>query len=323
MIIEDKSPNAGAPPYLDLEPRLPPEIEHEILVQAFQISTINSRMNLLLVSKRAFTWINPLIYRVVVMNFQGSYVPPLSSLRKYGTHVVHMRLIGSFSSDPSSTGFPALLLCPNVTNFVMWSTLSSRSIPRLFELRGLKRLLFHHPGSLEDDLIDLHRQLEKDQRSGHGHDRIGGDPILISRQKWCENITHLAWGTISSDETRLPLFTLFPNLTHFLIGGWNSSNVVLEILRFCPRLEVFIWLLANFDSSDATFVIEPSVKGKSLDLGDIRIVTIEGDLINDWVRGTKGGDDMWVIAERKVEERRKLQISASVGNRSDNDVDVF
>ena len=36
-------------------------------------------------------------------------------------------------------------------------------------------------------------------------------------------------------------------------------------------------------------------------------VTIEGDLINDWVRGSKREDDMWIIAERKVEERRQSQ----------------
>ncbi|TFK61010.1 hypothetical protein BDN72DRAFT_850015, partial [Pluteus cervinus] len=273
MTGEDQSPNARA----GLETRLPPEIEHEILVQAFQVSSIEHRVNLLLVSKRAFTWLNPMIYQVVTMH-EGSYTPPLSSLSKHGTHVVHTRLIGSFSSGLSSIESSTLSLCSNITNLFVWSTLSSNTIPRLFELRHLKRLLFHHPGNLEGVLINLQQGRKQHLRLG-GHDysdinleSCGDDPALVSRLEWCKNITHLAWGTFP-DESQVPLLDLFPNLTHFLLGDWNSPNVVLEILKLCSQLKVLIWLLAKFNSREETVAIEASPKEtKALDVDDLRVV---------------------------------------------------
>ncbi|TFK61016.1 hypothetical protein BDN72DRAFT_485695 [Pluteus cervinus] len=297
------NPNSPSQNIADLdpaEPRLPPEIEREILVLAFHTSTIASRANLLLISKRAFTWLNPITYQVVAPNesIGGEYTPPPTFLSKYGSHVLHVRTTNSDSSCSESS---ILSLCPNITNLVIWTTISSETVPKLFRLSNLKRLSFHCPGDLEDRLRELY-----DDRG------ISKDPAMISRRKWCSNITHLAWGSITYEQS-VPLLTQFPNLTHVLLGAWNSVNIVLQILKFCPGLKVLISLLANFGPSEKTFAVDVSPEGRAIDVGDIRVVTIEGELVKDWLRGSWGGDDMWIIAERRVEERRRLKRLADSG----------
>ncbi|TFK69477.1 hypothetical protein BDN72DRAFT_612659 [Pluteus cervinus] len=158
---------------------------------------------------------------------------------------------------------------------------SARATVKIFDL-PLKRLSLHYVDVFDHHLTPFHDT----------------DPGKI----WCSNITHIAWGTLTESLCRL--FTYFPNLTHIMVGAWNTTTLVGEVLKQYPSVQVLIWLLADFRSDNETFVIEPNEE-KDSGFDDYRVVTINGHLFKDWIRGAQGEEDMWDIAERKVKERKE------------------
>ncbi|TFK73874.1 hypothetical protein BDN72DRAFT_135425 [Pluteus cervinus] len=268
----DLSPDAHT------EPCLPSEIEYEIFMMAYHNTAVADRLNLLQVAKRVYAWLIPLLYRTVAINgnHQSKY-PNLDILKRLGSHVRYIYV----SQNGSSMDISALVSsCPHIVNLSFWY--HPTEIPEIFHL-PLKRLSVY-------DLEIFEKQLTNALASAH----------KAQVQKWCSNITHLAWGRLGIDLCR-DLAPRFPNVTHFLLGEWNSKDVILEVLKSCPRLQVMIRLLASFESTGRTFVED------DLDPVDIRVVTVNACLSSDWIRGREGEDDMWVIAERKVKERRECK----------------
>ncbi|TFK72665.1 hypothetical protein BDN72DRAFT_957171 [Pluteus cervinus] len=265
-----------------MEPHFPPEIELEIFLVAYHTSSSADKLTFLQVSKRVSAWLVPLLYRVVSIKDSASRYPPVQSLEKYGTHVryIFIRPSGIQMQDP------LLSHCPYVRDLSFWFTLGTIN-PKIFDL-PLSRLSIQYLGRFEHQLKPIIQDVDQDT------------PRV---RQWRLRITHLSMGSFDPDMGQL--LSLFPNLTHLLFGAWNHPRIVQEALKLCPRLEVMVWLLGSYRSRTETLVEEDPQLAPHFD--DIRVVTISGYLALDWLRGTEGLDDMWVIAERKIQERRALR----------------
>ncbi|TFK61599.1 hypothetical protein BDN72DRAFT_965070 [Pluteus cervinus] len=260
-----------------MEAHFPPEIELEIFLAAYHTSSGADKLTFLQVSKRVFAWLVPLLYRVVSITDGASKYPPVQSLEKYGTHVryIHISPFGIRMQGPLLTH------CPHVRDLSFWFALDIIN-PKIFDL-PLSRLTIHYLNGFEHQLKHIVQNQDTPQV-----------------REWRLRITHLGMGSLDSSTRQFLSF--FPNLTHLLFGAWNRRDLAQEALKLCPGLEVMIWLLASYRSSTETFVEEDPKLAPHFD--DIRVVTINGYLALDWLRGTERMDDMWVIAERKIQERR-------------------
>lgn len=162
--------------------------------------------------------------------------------------------------------------------------------PEIFDL-PLTRLSVHSLCTFEHDLNEVVQS-----------------PDTSRVAEWCSRITHINMG--SFDDAARQHLPFFLNLTHLLIGAWNHEAATQEALKLCPRLEVLIWLVGSYRSTKETFVEENSERAPHFD--DIRVVTINAYFALDWLRGAEGMDDMWIIAERDIVERRQLKKSSRI-----------
>ncbi|TFK61020.1 hypothetical protein BDN72DRAFT_904482 [Pluteus cervinus] len=266
-------------------PGLPVEILYEIFVMALHKHPKGST-NLLLVSRNVLEWLIPLIYKVIVLESGIAYPPP-EVLKLHGHHVKNIWFSGyppSFANDGTT-----LKVCPNVTNFALWYDPDDSTthqilsvLPEVFDL-PLKRLsIYTLSDELERQIQDVENQKSK---------------------SWCSNITHVAWGAVTP--SACALFPSFPNLSHFLFGDWCSMEtqaIVDEVLNNCPTLEVVIVLLGTAQSESEFFVLASL---GDVVFEDVRVVVANGYFTASWTSGARGEDDLWVIAERTVKDRRK------------------
>ncbi|TFK61017.1 hypothetical protein BDN72DRAFT_485696 [Pluteus cervinus] len=254
---------------------LPPEIEYEIFALAFH-NDEEGRTRLLRVAKRVAEWLVPMLYEVVIIAEGDGWrlYPPIESLQQHGHHV--KRIIVSSASVPF-TQTTLLSTCPNVTDLVLWYGIDTTA--EVLKL-PITRLFFKNTDFVGAELWDL--------------------PKTPQIERWCSNITHVVLGSQINDSDsirNLNVLTLFPSLTHFMTFCWNKAPVIHRILGCCPRLKVFVWLWGKCGARDFTKI----VKGEDeCPVDDPRIVTLNGYYLMDWIRGSRGEDDIWRLAEGEI-----------------------
>ncbi|TFK61019.1 hypothetical protein BDN72DRAFT_850023 [Pluteus cervinus] len=273
-------------------PQLPPELEYEIFTIAYHQDP-DSRLNLLLVSKRVYEWLIPVICKIMVIaRFPKANHPPPEIFKKYGHHVKHILF-----SDPRTFTYPVdegeiLELCPNVFNLVLW--FSTTTPAEVFNLRLERLTLQPFSDKFEDEMQRLRKTDEE------------------KYCKWSKSITHIAWPSIKL--VGCELLSSFPNLTHFLIGDWNLDvpRIVEYMVKWCGGLEVLVVLMGKMPIPDtAGSYVHDSLDGAVFE--DSRVVVVERYYVLDWVEGARGGDDLWKVAERTVNERRgRMRASESL-----------
>ncbi|TFK64392.1 hypothetical protein BDN72DRAFT_963237 [Pluteus cervinus] len=263
---------------------LPPEIEYEIFVLAFY-NDEKGRTNLLRVAKRVTDWLIPMLYKVVIIvkGVDEQPYPPVESLRQHGHHV--RSIVASFHFDSQGTFAGDMLLssCPHVSDLVLWNGVNTTA--KVLNL-PITRLFFKETDFVGAKLWDL--------------------PKTPQIQRWCSNITHLVLGGhINDSEVAstpcLNVLTLFPSLTHFMTFCWNKTPVIRRILACCLRLKVFVWLWGRPAIVNRTTVAR---EGDECPVDDPRIVTLNGYYLTDWIKGSRGEDDIWILAEREIRNRR-------------------
>ncbi|TFK69500.1 hypothetical protein BDN72DRAFT_959569 [Pluteus cervinus] len=257
---------------------LPPEIEHEIFVLAFY-NDKKGRVNLLRVAKRMSEWLIPKLYEAMVIAREPHVqpYPPIDSLERHGHHV--RRLLATFVPPPM-TVHRLLSACPNATDLALWHGPTTSS--QVLHL-PITRLLIESHDFVGTNLWDL--------------------PKTLQIKQWCSNITHVVLATqVDVSDSLLNIPTLFPSLTHLMTFCWNEPPVVRRLLANCKQLEVFIWLWGRGRADAPIYVVE------GLDecpVDDRRIVTLNGSYVNDWIRGSRGEDDLWILAEREIQNQKK------------------
>ncbi|TFK59583.1 hypothetical protein BDN72DRAFT_966010 [Pluteus cervinus] len=265
---------------------LPPEIEHEIFVLAFYNGE-KGRTNLLRVAKRVAEWLIPMLYKVVIlMNREDQHpYPPVESLRRHGHHVRSIIASLRLHLHQTFTGDIILSSCPNVSDLAFWCGVNTTA--EVLNL-PITRLYFNNTDFVGTQLWDL--------------------PKTPQIEQWCSNITHLVFGNcINNSEVDstpcLNVLTLFPSLTHFMTFYWNKTPVIRRILVCCLRLKVFVWLLGRQSGINRTTVVKRRYDECPVD--DPRIVTLNGCYLSDWIEGSRGGDDIWILAEREIRKKRR------------------
>ncbi|TFK73876.1 hypothetical protein BDN72DRAFT_834205 [Pluteus cervinus] len=279
--------------------RFPPEIEYEIFVLAFE-SRKKRRTDLLCVAKRVEDWLCPHIYNVLV--FRGRNEPPLSAIQKYGHHVQQILVIDRPETPISASDI--FEHCPNIWNLGFWVGLYLSE--GVFQLKDVRRLVLHDLNFFRAE--EGGREVDAIQADGSAPDKDSDLPLStvtsIDKKIWFSNITHILVTSISTESGAVLL--QFPNLTHLGLLSSNSLQVLEYILHSHPRLEILVWLLVVIGSDDKMLVLDvTSTQAPRTD--DKRVVTIDTNFTEDWTRAAKREttEDMWKVAERTVEERKK------------------
>ncbi|TFK61011.1 hypothetical protein BDN72DRAFT_850016 [Pluteus cervinus] len=271
-------------------PSLPPELECEIFTMAYHQDPKNLT-NLLTVSKRIANWIIPLIYEIIaVSNYPHINHPRLDSVQRYGHHIKHLFLSLTWENIDEET---ILRSCPNLSNLGIWNECISPVA--LFDL-PLKRLAFRIcPIGFTSRLKNLQEMDEE------------------KYQRWCSNITHITWERISLFVCKSFLVTAFPHLTHFLFGcrresacylgpdSQEAQAIVKYMVASCKSLEVLVVSSERAAGEDLT---PQSSTLFGVEFEDVRVVKMIRCFVTDWVRGARGEEDLWAVAEKTIKERR-------------------
>ncbi|KAJ7028843.1 hypothetical protein C8F04DRAFT_50204 [Mycena alexandri] len=264
-------------------PVLPPELEREIFeeVATQWPETIPS---LLLVSHRVYEWIEKIKYRTVTSTGELSTCS-LATLRRaiqsnskapsfFHTHVRHLFVRRLFrGKETENMMLPEILrVCTGIQSLAFIRCgIPSSLLPTLATLRP--RQLWMRIDSLVFE-TDLCR------------------PMLTC-------VTHLAlWDRVTSIHSDiaawLSLLAMFPSLTHLMIIAAKPS-LAPHILASSKKFKVL--------------VTYSDISGKELDNADDRYVNIGvHKFAEQWLMGTRGGNNFWARAEAFIAKKRRGEI---------------
>ncbi|TFK65224.1 hypothetical protein BDN72DRAFT_900892 [Pluteus cervinus] len=245
------------------EPRLPPELEEKIFIQAID-HNFSDVPNMILVAKRVYHWLIPHIFNVVLLHEDKSFPVKfnLPTFQRYAKHIQHLSL-----DDPIVVKHLALFT--NVTNLVLWQ---EHGPPELEIL-----LTFNHLTHLS---INIHSKPSATYFS------------LFSK------VTHLDLVSACSNWSLAHALIKFPLLTHLCVLTAIKTDVLKLFLdrNRCRNLKVVI-LWGSNGTQKKTFV--PEKARENLPVEDERFLNVlcQG-MVEDWKTGARGGDDMWRVADR-------------------------
>ncbi|TFK66739.1 hypothetical protein BDN72DRAFT_843828 [Pluteus cervinus] len=185
-------------------PHLPPELEHEIFLLAFQSEGAEVN-NLCLVAKRVLDWLIPQIYHLVIISSEKSSPINFNEIvyKKYGHHVRHL-----FLEDDELGG--CLHLFPNVINLAFWVASDPADV--------------HLPALLQLPLTCI---------------STNPSPELF---QLFANVTHLDFlSGFDSESMDIKSVLYLPKLTHVCVVSESSLRLFLERER-CPQLKMgIVW----------------------------------------------------------------------------------
>ncbi|KAJ7256018.1 hypothetical protein C8J57DRAFT_1344966, partial [Mycena rebaudengoi] len=252
--------------------------------EIFEIAAIEipqSMPQLVRVARRVCVWIEPLLYRTLIVTphrkldldalrlaiekHPAKFAKYLRSFFDWETH-----------SDNEWT-LRILPLCSDIRNFA-WFYADSTMVPAL-EAMQLRRLSVV--------LLDL----------------VESSPVDPSRPLF-RTLTHLdLWDSDTEFLTGLP-FAQFPALTHLSVNHLNtqSSPFLASILRDCTRLCILVSMqMIPFEAGSETHY--------SVDDPRFVLMWLSNDeYVEDWKVGVDGGKDFWVRAELFVAKRKRGEI---------------
>ncbi|TFK64395.1 hypothetical protein BDN72DRAFT_881537 [Pluteus cervinus] len=190
-------------------PILPPELEQQIFTMAFRDDeSMDDSWSYLLVAKRTFEWLVPLLYEIVIMHNVMHWPPTHNfpeNLPRYGHHVRHLLLEKGKEGN--------IHYCPNVTNLALVDLEDIGS--------DLLKTLVSLP--LKELSIDISILPES--------------PLLIP---FFANITHLDMAYIWSGAA-LEMFSYFTSLTHLmLLDRDDNQHLVNDIINRVPTLKILV-----------------------------------------------------------------------------------
>ncbi|KAF9526893.1 hypothetical protein CPB83DRAFT_444601 [Crepidotus variabilis] len=279
------------------ESRLPAELEREIFEIAAANQDIQTGLKLILTAKRVREWIEPTFYRVLIKCTDVPRTSPflkhlhlenISPIERQKLSYCHCLLLQSISVEDAVN---LLSACPNITDLAMW--VLQGSYTPLGEI-----LLSMKIQRLSVRINDVLRGFS----SSH---TLIGSPLS-------QALTHLDLIDLNSGfwDSAWKAFVALPRLTHLAVDGNNVVPTIEGMLNESKSIKLIVatstthaYLQGDLSNGEST--------SKWLGAWDVRFIHFpypEGP-ISCWVEGTKGGEDLWVGAE-KAQSNRIEQLKA-------------
>ncbi|KAF8134670.1 hypothetical protein K438DRAFT_1997711 [Mycena galopus ATCC 62051] len=264
-----------------------PELERGI----FEIAALSDSgviPSLLRVARRVLEWIEPLLYRVMVIDGSPRARPFHRAFQLKPTVVANGVQHVSFISSglwPEQDMQALLRLCgPRLLSLAVIG--STDILPALSHLSQLRRW------------------------SGSLASLFSGHPAIDFSISPFRNLTHMdLWDKINADDTVIcPGLAVLPCLTHLCLNlrlylRLYGHVVVPRILAQCLHLQVLV-LMPNPAAARILRKHPPTM--------DMRFVVSFGrNYWKDWEVGARGGTDFWAAADEFVALKRRGKIEAS------------
>ncbi|KAJ7150638.1 hypothetical protein C8R46DRAFT_496437 [Mycena filopes] len=259
----------------------PLELEREIFETA-ALQNLDTIPTLLRVSRRVHVWVEPLLYRIVVIPDRTAPIlpavqakpPPFLQLAVHHLFI-QPQMAGAVDIIRSCSGIHSLFLDgrpdTNLLDILDRMQLRRFNFTVPSSLSGWAEGIFTRPTFLRVTHLELFQDLP------HGS-------------------AHLSWRHWS------PLATL-PALTHLCLAESQASLILPDVVAECAQLLIIVtawWGLGTY---------KPRVFAQTLTVTDPRVVVILIDsYIEDWKLGAAGGADFWVRAEIFVARKRRGEI---------------
>ncbi|KAJ6458042.1 hypothetical protein C8R47DRAFT_1203298 [Mycena vitilis] len=264
---------------------LPPELEREI----FEITAIQDPRSipaLLRVCRRVHTWVEPLLYRIlIIFEWNSRLASALTSkpaaFLKAAVRHAYLHLDGSQKAVKVAE---ILSKCSGIINLVLGGDWDSEILDSLHSMRPQKLdiatslhnasiwgiLTFKHPFFLSVTHLSLFYQ-----------------PRGSMQEQWCD------WASLAA----------LPALTHLSLSKNLARDILREALAECHNIVVVIAIIWGHYPHGRASAIEFA---QGLTVSDLRIaVVLIPHYSKDWEIGARGGPDYWVRAEAFV--ARKLE----------------
>ncbi|KAJ7481842.1 hypothetical protein FB451DRAFT_1030005 [Mycena latifolia] len=296
-----------------LEPFLPPDLEREIF-EIDALEHIASIPRLLRVARRVKLWIEPLLYRVILITPPGAgmALPGHETCLKSGyvvidpqalvviiarksasffhAHVRHL-FIDSWDMDPVDQGI-ILAACTGATNVILLNLANPRPL-----LTGLSRMPL--------------QQLQANLGSLFSDGTLDPAPVDFSHPIF-HNITHLAvFDSLLGSASDWKGLALLPCLTHLSFEhaeglGHLPNPLIEEALQACSLLEVLVILLGGWADEPLADHLISTFFARHARVVIMNDHKTSGGVV-DWNLGARGKCDYWRRAEGVIRERRRLR----------------
>ncbi|KAJ6555991.1 hypothetical protein B0H19DRAFT_1151712 [Mycena capillaripes] len=282
------------------EPLLPPELECMIFEEA-ALAQRTIIPTLMLVAKRVKDWVEPLLYRVIMLwstgegafGFPAFTVPILLKILEkkpqefFQNFVKHLFLQGRFEFSDLETIFTA---CNRATNIYDYYVLNSHSIGVLGGLNYLRHLS-----------IPLGTFLD----------------LCTHQTPSLHTITHLQLLSTYDKpgmERVASLLPLLPRLTHIAFNSIAHHHGLQAALQANVDLQCILFLIsAGYQ--------EEEIQDTDKIVADSRFVCLDQETSSrsDWLRGADSGEDFWALANEFIAARRQGKVDRAWYTISDTD----
>ncbi|KAJ6476343.1 hypothetical protein C8R45DRAFT_1102600 [Mycena sanguinolenta] len=269
-----------------LEPVFPLELEREIFEIA-ALSDSNTLPSLLRVARRVLEWIEPLLYRVIVLDglARADACHRVLELKPtvLAIGVRHLFLNASSKWEEEDVHSLLRLCAPQLLSLAVVAPLQQPTlIPILLHMVQLRRWV----GSLKG---------------------LFGSYAAIDLSLPCfRTVTHMdIFDDFEDDNEGMICAALaaLPCLTHLCLNG-GSLDLIPRLLVHCVQIQVVVSMhigiirvreiAANPPTADARFVVSRT-----------------GSYWGDWELGAQGKTDFWAAAEAFIARKRRGEIEAS------------
>ncbi|KAJ6569157.1 hypothetical protein B0H19DRAFT_1134724 [Mycena capillaripes] len=287
-------------------PRLPEDLERQI----FEIAALeNSRTpipTLLRVARRTHIWLKPLLYRVWVLSAERNdiyggvmFLIQERLCRKSISWDFVRHLFMRFKGGAVAVDL-VLSKCTGVQDLVFDCGPSQprQFLPHLgvMQLRRLGIHMEHMFGTLET--MDL-------------RDRVFASLTHLLILDFDKDASPGVPGT--TVELWPPQLALLPRLTHIAFVGSVPAAILHSVLKECTALQVLVslrkWMRYWVYPPQTTPV---QTLHRQLRVEDVRFVFIPfKSLSESWEVGARGGEDVWVCADKFVAAKRRVEIAGS------------
>ncbi|KAJ7766653.1 hypothetical protein B0H16DRAFT_1522140 [Mycena metata] len=268
---------------------LPVDLERELFETA---AICNPKMipTLMRVCRRFRTWLEPLLYRVLIAHV---YVPgptisaalskPTSFLKTAVRHV----FLRNGSITMKEANKKILSSCEGIINLTYSGTLDSELLPLLDKMH-LRKLDFSVPSSSMGASAWADSTLK--------HSLFRSVTHLSLYQNVYETPAHSSW----QDWFKL---ASLPSLSHLSVSQ-ELSAILPHALAECPHLILAIILFWTMGPSQQD-TARQFAEGLAFTDPRLLVMVTMSILSKDWEIGARGGDDYWARAEKFVAAERK------------------